>query len=56
MQALVEVFAEDGRVVVSVCPADGSPVELSLEPDEARGLVNMIGHSILDACRTGALT
>jgi hypothetical protein len=54
--ALVEVGAEDGRVVLSVCPQDGAPVELDLEPDDARELCNMIGGAILAASRTGVMT
>jgi hypothetical protein len=50
--ALVEVFAEDGHVVLSVCPVDGRPVELDLEPDDARHLVNMVGGAILAVSRT----
>jgi hypothetical protein len=50
------VFAEGGRVILSVTPADGRPVELDLERDDARGLCNMLGAAILHASRTGVRT
>jgi hypothetical protein len=50
--ALVEVFTEDGRVVLSVFPPDmARPVELLLEPDDARQLCNHLGAAILAASR-----
>jgi hypothetical protein len=54
MQALVDVFTEDGHVILAVCPVDGRPVELDLEPDEARQLVNHLGAAILAASRASA--
>ena len=57
MQALVEIFTEHGHVVLSVFPVNAeAPVELDLEPDDARQLCNHLGAAILCASRTGVST